>query len=361
MIQNKIKTRQALARLCQHLRSQNKTIGFTSGAFDLLHAGHVDYLEKAGQLCDVLIVAVNSDLSVKKYKGPDRPIIPLKQRLLLVAALESVDYVFSFNERRNKRNIEALKPDFYIKAGDYLENQLTSSEVVEKFGGKVSLIPLSQSVSTSEIIDRIRAGFSGNTEKYIEFENTVYYKRKPSKTAPAVFFDRDGTINEELDYLDDPKSFRLLPHVRDGMKKIQDLGYRIVILTNQPGIGMGYYTKQDFYRVNKTMLSQLSGAGILVDKIYFCPHSMAENCECRKPGLALVERARTDLNLDLSRSIIIGDRSTDIATGKRAGMKTILVKTGAAGRDGLYQVEADYQANNLLDAADWILRQEREG
>ena len=360
MIRNKIKSRQALASLCDRLRSQKKTIGFTSGAFDLLHAGHADYLEKAGQICDVLIVAVNTDASVKKYKGPERPIIPLKQRLLLVAALESVDYVFSFHERRNNRNIEALKPDFYIKAGDYLENQLTSGEIVEKFGGKVRLIPLSQTVSTSEIIDRIRADSGGSTEKYIEFENSVHIERRPSKTAPAVFFDRDGTINEELDYLDDPKSFRLLPHVRDGMKKIQDLGYRIVILTNQPGIGMGYYTKHDFYRVNKTMLSQLSSAGILVDKIYFCPHSMAENCECRKPAQALVERARKDLNLDLSHSVIIGDRSTDIATGKRAGMKTVLVKTGAAGKDGLYQVEADYRAKDLLDAANWILRQERK-
>ena len=108
------------------------------------------------------------------------------------------------------------------------------------------------------------------------------------------------------------------------------------------------------------MLSQLSGAGILVDKIYFCPHSMADNCECRKPGQALIERARADLNLDLSHSIMIGDRSSDIVTGKRAGMKTVLVKTGAAGKDGLYQAEADYRAKDLLDAANWILRQERE-
>jgi D-glycero-D-manno-heptose 1,7-bisphosphate phosphatase len=360
MMQDKIKTRQSLVRICQNLRSQNKTIGFTSGAFDLLHAGHVDFLEKAGQICDVLIVAVNSDASVKKYKGPGRPIIPLKQRLLLVAALESVNYVFSFDERRNHKNIEILRPDYYIKAGDYSDKQLTSKETIEKFGGEVRLIPLKQPVSTSGIIESICADSGKGAEKWIEFENAVHLERKSVKTAPAVFFDRDGTINEELDYLDDPMSFRLLPNVRDGMKKIQDMGYRIVILTNQPGIGMGYYTKHDFYRVNKTMLSQLSGAGILVDKIYFCPHSMAENCDCRKPGQALIERARTELNLDLSHSVIIGDRTSDIATGKRAGMKTVLVKTGAKGKDGLYQVESDYQAKNLLDAANWILKQERE-
>jgi histidinol-phosphate phosphatase family protein len=153
---------------------------------------------------------------------------------------------------------------------------------------------------------------------------------------------------------------KLLPHALEGMKKFQNLGYRIIILTNQPGIGMGYYTKNDFYRINKIMLGQLSAADILVDKIYFCPHSMAENCDCRKPGLALVERARKELNIDLSRSVIIGDRTSDVETGRRAGMKTILVSTGAGGKDGLYPAIADYCADDLLDAANWILRQERK-
>ena len=108
------------------------------------------------------------------------------------------------------------------------------------------------------------------------------------------------------------------------------------------------------------MLGQFSKAGILVDKIYFCPHSKAENCDCRKPGQALIERARVELNLDLSHSVMIGDRTSDIETGKRAGMMTVLVKTGAGGNDGAYSVDADYQADDLLEAARWILKRERE-
>ena len=152
MIQEKITTRETLIALCGQFRANGKKVGFTSGAFDLLHAGHADYLEKAKTLCDILIVGVNSDESVRKYKGDDRPIVDEQHRLKLIAALASVDYVFLFRERRNQKNIEALKPNLYIKAGDYDETSLTSKEIVEKFGGKVRLIPIDEQISTSSVI-----------------------------------------------------------------------------------------------------------------------------------------------------------------------------------------------------------------
>ena len=359
-IEEKIKSRESLAELCESLRSEGKIIGFTSGAFDLIHAGHVDYLQKAKAMCDVLIVGVNSDTSVRQYKGQGKPIVGEPQRVKVVAALESVDYVFLFDERRNKKNIELLKPDYYIKAGDYEPSELTSREIVEKYGGSVHLISMEEDVSTSALMARIRGSASAKTETFVEKEHAVHVRRRPAKQAPAVFLDRDGTINEEINYLHEPEKFKLLPNALEGVKQFKDMGFRIIIITNQPGIGFGYYSKEDFYKVNKKMLSEFSRADILIDKIYFCPHTKAEQCDCRKPGQALIQRAQEELNLDLAHSYFIGDRTTDMEAGRRAGMKTILVKTGAKGEDGEFPGEPDHWAGDLLEAARIVLQEERE-
>lgn len=360
MIQSKIKTRDELAGLCESLRKEGKTVGFTSGAFDLLHAGHADYLEKAKALCDVLVVGVNSDRSVREYKGLDRPVVPESQRIRLVSALESVDYVFLFDERRNRRNLEAIKPRYYIKAGDYKAETLTSSDALDTFGGEVRLIPITEPVSSTAVIERILATGCGASEGFVEKDGTAHIERKPAKQTPAAFFDRDGTVIEEADYLHEPERIRILPNALEGMKRFQDMGYRILLISNQPGIGMGYYSKEDFYRVNRALLNSFSEKGILIDKIYFCPHSKSENCTCRKPGQALIQRAREELNLDLSRSVMVGDKTSDIETGRRAGMRTVLVRTGFGGGDGEFTARPDITTENLLDAAERVLELERK-
>ena len=360
MIHSKIKTRDQLVPICETLRSQGKTVGFTSGAFDLLHAGHADYLEKAKALCDALIVGVNSDRSIREYKGQDRPIVPERERIRLVAALESVDYVFLFDERRNQKNLEALKPRYYIKAGDYREESLTSSDALKEFGGEVRLIPIMENLSSTAVIERILSTSGAASERFVERDSAVHIERKPAKQSPAAFFDRDGTVIEEADYLHEPERIRILPNALEGMKRFQEMGYRIILITNQPGIGIGYYSKEDFYRVNRALLKSFSENGILIDKIYFCPHSKSENCACRKPEQALVRRADEELNLDLSRSVMIGDKTSDIETGKRAGMRTVLVRTGFGGGDGEFDVRPDITAEDLMDAAKRILEMERK-
>jgi len=144
---DKIKTREELTDHLERFRDLHRSfggqlrIGFTSGSFDILHAGHVDYLEKAKQECNWLVVGVNSDSSIKKYKGDYRPIISEDHRIKLVAALGCVDYVFIFNERRNAVNIQAIKPDYYIKAGDYKESELTSAKYLKPWKGQVMILP----------------------------------------------------------------------------------------------------------------------------------------------------------------------------------------------------------------------------
>lgn len=361
MIRDKITTRSDLQQRCATLRKKNLTIGFTSGVFDIIHAGHVRYLEKAKELCDILIVGVNSDASVKRYKGPDRPCIGETQRMAVIAALETVDFVFPFAERRNQKNIELLRPDLYIKAGDYRPESLTSGDLVESQGGRVVLIPVEEEISTTAIIDAIRKGPAPSGGAVVEKNGAEHITLPKRKAAPGLFLDRDGTINEEVSYLHDPAKFRILPGVIEGVKRLQAMGFRIIVTTNQPGIGMGYFSEEDFYRVNREMLKQFSEAGILIDKIYFCPHSKADRCSCRKPGQALIQRAKQELNLLMEESVFIGDKTADIETGRRAGMKTALVSSGYGGADGEFDVQPTFTAATVAEAAEMILAQERSG
>ena len=142
-----------------------------------------------------------------------------------------------FDERRNAANIEALKPNYYIKAADYTEKTLTSKDVVEKHGGEAVLIPLERGLSTSNIVDKILSVYGEKKEARVEKEGQVHLDTTPTKSSQAVFVDRDGTINEEIEYLHEPEKFKLLPNVLEGLKEFSDMGLKIVIVTNQAGIG----------------------------------------------------------------------------------------------------------------------------
>jgi rfaE bifunctional protein nucleotidyltransferase chain/domain len=363
---DKFLSRERVAEICAELRRQGRKVGFTSGAFDLLHAGHADYLDRARRACDALVVGVNTDDSVRRYKGPSRPLVPEDQRARLVAALESVDYVFLFPERRNARNIELIQPDYYIKGGDYSASNLTSKDLVESYGGRLLLLEIREAVSTSKIIQQAAASLglseaASVSEPRMEIGDTqsVALDARPAKKSPAVFLDRDGTINREIEYLHEPERFELLPGVGEGMRRFSDMGYRIVIVTLQAGIGLGYFTKEDFYKVNRAMFRALKPYQVVVDRIYFCPHGAGDGCACRKPGTALFERAAQDLNLDIQASVCIGDKTSDIEAGRRMGMRTILVRTGQGGGDREYDVSPDGTVESLNEAAEWVLAHER--
>ncbi len=136
-------------------QQEQKTVVFTNGCFDILHRGHVEYLQNARLLGDILIVGLNSDDSVRRIKGVGRPILPFEDRALLLAALESVDYVCGFEEDTPQHLIENLIPDILIKGADYLPEEIVGREVVEKRGGKVITLPLVPQRSSSNIIKKI--------------------------------------------------------------------------------------------------------------------------------------------------------------------------------------------------------------
>jgi len=155
MYLNKIKTLAEAKDECSRIKASGKRIVFTNGCFDILHPGHVRYLSEARELGDFLVVAVNSDLSVRIIKGPKRPILEQQARAELVAALESVDLVLIFAEENPLRVIQNLLPDILVKGGDWAESEMIGADVVRKSGGQVKRIPFVTGFSTTDIIDRI--------------------------------------------------------------------------------------------------------------------------------------------------------------------------------------------------------------
>ena len=148
-----------LQSIRKEARHHGLGVVFTNGCFDLLHRGHVEYLQKARQLGDVLIVGLNSDRTVQRLKGEGRPVLPREDRAAILAALESVDYVVVFDDDTPARLIEALKPDVLVKGADYAPGEIVGRDVVEGSGGRVETIELVPERSSSQMIETIRKRF----------------------------------------------------------------------------------------------------------------------------------------------------------------------------------------------------------
>ena len=204
-----------------------------------------------------------------------------------------------------------------------------------------------------------------NTE--YEPQNTEHESRTRARagTQHAVLLDRDGTIVREVEYLARPEQLELLPGAVEGMRRLREAGYRLAIVTNQAGVARGYYTEADVRAVHARLREMLVAQGADVDAIYYCPHHpdvpgpYRRDCPCRKPGTGMVERAARELGLDLARCAVVGDKVTDLLPGIRLGCRTVLVRTGYGqsllDQGALEGVPVDYVADNLLDAANWIL------
>ncbi len=148
-------------------------------------------------------------------------------------------------------------------------------------------------------------------------------KRKKSR---AIFLDRDGVINEDGGYVYKIDDFVFKSEIFNVLKKLQELGYILIIVTNQSGIGRGYYTKEDFLKLTSFMVEEFKTRGINIAKVYYCPHKPEDNCECRKPKNGMLEEAINEFNIDPKSSWMIGDKLSDIEAANRSGIEnTILI------------------------------------
>ena len=155
-IQNKIYSRETLVRECNMWRAMQKKIVFTNGCFDILHHGHLDLLAKAAELGNVLIVGVNTDSSVQRLKGKDRPVTNEQDRLFQLASLLCVDAVSLFDEDTPETLIKLIRPDVLVKGGDYTIDKIVGADHMQSYGGKVEIIPFVSGYSTTSLIERIK-------------------------------------------------------------------------------------------------------------------------------------------------------------------------------------------------------------
>ena len=177
-----------------------------------------------------------------------------------------------------------------------------------------------------------------------------------------MFLDRDGTIAEEVGYLNHASRFRMFPFAAAAIRRLNSAGLPVVVVTNQSGVGRGYFPESLVHTVHELMTQQLAAAGAHLDGIYYCPHTSADRCDCRKPKPGLLERAAREHFLDLRSSFVVGDRYGDVELGQRAGASGILVRTGygegeLAWNAAKWPVPPDFVADDLTAGVDWILRQ----
>ena len=179
---------------------------------------------------------------------------------------------------------------------------------------------------------------------------------------PAVFLDRDGTVSEELGYLNHASRFHLYSFAPAAIRRLNEAEIPAVVVTNQSGVGRGYFPESLVREVHERMVSELAANGAKLDGIYYCPHVSVDNCACRKPRLGMLEQAARELNLDLQRSFVVGDRYGDLELADRAGARSVLVRTGygegeLAWHAAKWTIQPDHVAEDLQQAVEWILRQ----
>lgn len=216
----------------------------------------------------------------------------------------------------------------------------------------------------------------GTPERYYsvnaDYANGICEKRNLSHKQKAIFLDRDGTINALIPFLVHKEDLQLIEGASEAIRLINSSEYLCIVVTNQPIIARGESTIENLDEIHKRMETLLGKDGSYIDGLYYCPHhpdkgyagevpELKINCDCRKPKTGMLIQAAKDYNIDLSESIMIGDTTLDIKMAENAGMKSILVLTGEAGKDQKYEIHPTVIADDLLDAVNIIFNNKRRG
>jgi D-glycero-D-manno-heptose 1,7-bisphosphate phosphatase len=185
----------------------------------------------------------------------------------------------------------------------------------------------------------------------------------------AVFLDRDGTVTEEVGYLVNVEMLRMIPGAGAAIRKLNQAGFKVVLVTNQSGVARGYFPESLVHEAHARLKGMLKSEGARLDGIYYCPHHPSAGnskytavCDCRKPATGLLDRAAKELSIDLRGSYMVGDKWSDVELAHNAGAKAVLVQTGFAHDDPgnvrpPHVDDPDFTAHDLTEAAEWILRQ----
>lgn len=341
--ENKILTVQELSNRLDRIA---RPLVMTNGVFDIVHRGHVEYLYQASKLRASLLVAVNSDDSVRMLgKGRERPIVSADDRAYVLAGLSSVNWLTIFEESTPIELIKLVRPDIYVKGGDYNMDIVEESKVVLSWGGKSLAMPFIEGFSTTSLVKRIC--------------------EESAPLSKAAFLDRDGVINKDTGYVYRWSEFEFLDGAIEGMQKLQRSGYALVIVTNQSGLARGYYTTDDYEFLCYKLYQHLENHGVKLAGVYHCPHhpngkvkSLAIDCDCRKPKHGLINEAVKRLNLNKKESLLIGDKETDIQAARAANLKKAYLINPNRNIGARANSDADGEFSSLLDCVEHILNED---
>lgn len=333
MKDKKVKTKKEIISLAKVLKAKGKKVVVFSGSFELLHAGHVVAIQEAKAQGDILIILLNSDQSITSYKGVNHLLNSQNERIQMLSALEAVDYVVLFDELTPVEILSQIKANTYCNGSDWGLNCIERS-VVEENGGKVYVLK-KRVFSTSGLIDKI-------------------IKNRATPDVQAVFLDRDGTINlNHPGYVKEIKDFVFATGAVQAFKKLSKTGYKIIVITNQSGIGRKIMTENGLKKIHRWMVQELKKKGARIDGIYYCSHHPDAGCSCRKPMPGLFLRAAKDFNINLSKSWMVGDDKKDILAARRANIKAIKIG-GKLPRE--LKLEPDGYVKDLLEAVNIITK-----
>lgn len=288
------------------------------------------------------LVVCNEKNFVQKFKPHPHSTDDLNRNLVNAAV-----YIF---------NLDVLKEKYQTKRKFDIAQDLLP-EIIEH-GQKIyayETVEYIKDMGTKERHKKVNLAISSGLPKSRMFET----KKR------AIFLDRDGTINVDVDHLNNHKHIKLIKGAAEAICMINKSKFLSVCITNQPVIARGECSLDDLNDIHAYLEKLIGGKGAYLDKIYFCPHHPDKgyegevakykiNCTCRKPNIGMAEMAQRDMDIDFARSWVIGDRTADIELANRIGAKSILVKTGAAGDDKKYDAIATYEAKNLLEAVNKI-------
>lgn len=286
--------------------------------------------------------------------------------------IEEKNIVKKFDYKTNDRSNYDYKN--IVNAGIMIFNKdvLNLLKEPKKYDYEKDLIrPLIETNRVYSYMSSEYAKDTGTPERYNlvkkDHENGICEQKNLKHLQKAIFLDRDGTIIKYIPFLNKKEQVELIPNAAEAIKEINNSGYLCIIVTNQPIIARGESTVENLNEIHKRLEVLLGQNGAYIDRIYYCPHhpdkgfegeikELKIDCDCRKPKIGMLEKAKKDFNIDFNESYIIGDSTLDVKTGINAGIKTILVKTGQAGEDKKYDVTADFIENDIYAAVKKILR-----
>ena len=278
-------------------------------------------------------------------KGPDRPLNSELDRAYVLAGLASVNMVTFFSTRSPLELIQKIRPEVYVKGGDYDMETLEETRVVRSWGGKSLAIPFVDGFSTTALVQRIR-----------------------SPLRKAAFLDLDGVINKDKVYESRWEDFEFVPGAIEGMQLLQMSGYTLVVVTNQSGLARGYYTEDQYQALTRQMLGDLSQKGVDVAGVCHYHHhpegyttELSVSYICRNLGSGLIEQAARELNLSIRDSLLVGDKLSDIRAARAAGVDKAYILASDNTDTTIAEAQADGHFNDLLSCAKYLAQTQHKG